>query len=66
MASLTNAGNNGSATGDDATAISITIPLPIGMAFEGNARCEFSDRNLHSMMPLDPTHVRLKLCHACD
>jgi hypothetical protein len=24
------------------------------------------DRNLHSRMPLDPTHVRLKLLHACD
>jgi hypothetical protein len=23
-------------------------------------RCSFSDRNLHSRMPLDPTHVRLK------
>jgi hypothetical protein len=23
-------------------------------------------RNLHSRMPLDPTHVRLKLFHACD
>jgi hypothetical protein len=23
-------------------------------------RCAFSDRNLHSRMPLDPTHVRLK------
>jgi peroxin-6 len=23
------------------------------------ARCSFSDRNLHSRMPLDPTHVRL-------
>jgi aconitase B len=26
----------------------------------------FSDRNLHSRMPLDATHVRLKLLHACD
>jgi hypothetical protein len=25
-----------------------------------SARCAFSDRNLHSRMPLDPTHVRLK------
>jgi hypothetical protein len=24
------------------------------------------DRNLHSRMPLVPTHVRLKLFHACD
>jgi hypothetical protein len=23
-------------------------------------RCAFSGRNLHSRMPLDPTHVRLK------
>jgi tetratricopeptide (TPR) repeat protein len=30
------------------------------------ARCAFSDRNLHSRMPLDPMHVRLKLVHACD
>jgi hypothetical protein len=29
-------------------------------------RCAFSDRNLHSRMPLDPTHARLKLLHACD
>jgi hypothetical protein len=26
----------------------------------GNARCTPFDRNLHSSMPLDPTHVRLK------
>jgi hypothetical protein len=32
----------------------------------GKARCAFSDRNLHSRMPSDPTHVHLKLCHACD
>jgi Tat protein secretion system quality control protein TatD with DNase activity len=25
-----------------------------------DARCAFSDRNLHSRIPLDPTHVRLK------
>jgi hypothetical protein len=31
-----------------------------------SVRCAFSDRNLHSRMPLDPTHVRLKLLHACD
>jgi hypothetical protein len=30
------------------------------------ARCAFADRKLHSRMPLDPTHVRLKLLHACD
>jgi hypothetical protein len=29
-------------------------------------RCSFSDRSLHSRMPLDRTHVRLKLEHACD
>jgi len=29
-------------------------------------RCAFSDRIFHSRMPLDPTHVRLKLFHACD
>jgi hypothetical protein len=32
----------------------------------GCVRCAFSGRNLHSRMPLDPTHVRLKLLHACD
>jgi hypothetical protein len=32
----------------------------------GFVRCAFSDRNLHSRMPLDPTHVRLKLLPACD
>jgi hypothetical protein len=31
---------------------------PDSLLFE--ARCAFSDRNLHSRMPLDPTHVRLK------
>jgi hypothetical protein len=30
------------------------------------ARCAFSDRNSHSRMSLDPTHVRLKRFHACD
>jgi hypothetical protein len=29
------------------------------------ARCAFSDKTLHSRMPLDPTHVRLTLLHAC-
>jgi hypothetical protein len=30
-------------------------------------RCAFSDRILHSRMPLDPTPLlRLKLCHGCD
>jgi hypothetical protein len=29
------------------------------------ARCAFSDRNLHSRMPLDPTHVRLKRTCVC-
>jgi hypothetical protein len=30
------------------------------------ARCALSDRNLHPRMPLDPTHVCLKLLHACN
>jgi hypothetical protein len=30
------------------------------------ARCAFFGRNLQSRLPLDPTHVRLKLFHACD
>jgi hypothetical protein len=33
---------------------------------ESCVRCAFLDRSLHSRMPLDPTHVRLKLLHACD
>jgi hypothetical protein len=33
---------------------------------QGKVRCAFFGRNLHSRMPLDPTHVRLKLLHACD
>jgi Xaa-Pro dipeptidase len=31
-----------------------------------NVRCAFFDRILHSRMSLDPTHVRLKIYHACD
>jgi hypothetical protein len=30
------------------------------------AWCPFCGRNLHSRMPLDPTHVPLKLLQACD
>jgi hypothetical protein len=29
-------------------------------------RCAFSDRILHLGMPLDPTHIRLKIYHASD
>jgi hypothetical protein len=32
----------------------------------GCVRCSFFVRILHTRMPLDPTHVRLKLIHACD
>jgi hypothetical protein len=28
--------------------------------FNGNARCAFSDRNLHSRVPTDPAHVRFR------
>jgi hypothetical protein len=36
-------------------------PLPdFGATTWANVRCAFSDRNLHSRMPLDPTPVRLK------
>jgi hypothetical protein len=31
-----------------------------GKADSGGVRCAFFDRNLHSRMPLDPTHVRFK------
>jgi hypothetical protein len=30
------------------------------IAFVAMVRCAFSDRILHSRMPLDPTHVRWK------
>jgi hypothetical protein len=42
----------------DGTELVALCPHPV--------RCAFSDRNLHSRMPLDPTHVHLKLLHACD
>jgi uncharacterized membrane protein YccF (DUF307 family) len=33
----------------------------------GLVRCAFSDKELHSRMPLEPTPLlRLKRCHACD
>jgi hypothetical protein len=32
----------------------------------GLVRCAFSDRMLHLRMPLDPTHVHMKLLHTCD
>jgi hypothetical protein len=34
-------------------------------ALDGTVRCAFSDRNLHSMMPLVPAPAPLKLVHAC-
>jgi hypothetical protein len=34
--------------------------------FQAKVRCAFFDRNPHSMMPLVPTPVRLKLLHACE
>jgi hypothetical protein len=37
-----------------------------GSYAEWVVRCAFTDRKLHSRMPLDPTHVRLKVLHACD
>jgi hypothetical protein len=46
--------------------------VPEGMATSSlkpvltGVRCAFLDRTLHSRMPLDPTHVCLKLEHACD
>jgi dynein heavy chain len=36
-----------------------TRKLPKAL-YSWDARCAFSDRNLHSRMPSDPTHVRLK------
>jgi uncharacterized repeat protein (TIGR01451 family) len=53
--------------------LNVSALLPAGLGFVnaslfsigsqitvGSVRCAFSDRNLHSRMPLDPTHVRLK------
>jgi hypothetical protein len=43
-------------------------PIKSGGGAQGGnmyARCAFSDRDLLSRMPLDLTHVRLKLLHAC-
>jgi hypothetical protein len=37
-----------------------SVGAAAGFAFEVQARCAFFGRNLHSRMPLDPTHVRLK------
>jgi hypothetical protein len=37
----------------------IIFDAVVAGAIRDNARCAFSDRNLHSRMPLDPTHVRL-------
>jgi hypothetical protein len=38
----------------------------MGPSEKTRVRYAFSDRKSHSRMPLDPTHVRLKLEHACD
>jgi hypothetical protein len=43
-----------------------TFSVDANDAFVINVRCSFFDRILHSRMPLDPMHVRLKLLHACD
>jgi hypothetical protein len=60
---------------DDVTALNVPWPfgpLPVAFtklvrqAYAACVRCAFSDTGLHSRMPLDPTHVRLKLMHACD
>jgi hypothetical protein len=57
---------------DDHDGISSTarlLPLKTSLPqhkVEFLVRCAFSDIILHSMMPLDPTHVRLWLLHACD
>jgi hypothetical protein len=43
--------------------------VPPGFTDDGGRMvrwCAFSDIILHSRMPLDPTHVRLKLLHACN
>jgi hypothetical protein len=38
----------------------------VGPSFWPWVRCALPGRILHSRMPLDPTHARLKLLHACD
>jgi hypothetical protein len=42
------------------------LELAFKYAGISDARCAFSDRNLHSMMRLVPTPARLKLLQACD
>jgi hypothetical protein len=44
----------------------MSSPLILSFDLRVDVRCAFSDRNLHSRMPLDPTPARLKLEHACD
>jgi hypothetical protein len=60
---------------NDATAsivVPVTVEGTLGPSvivngdFETVVRCTFSNRNLHSRMPVVPSSVRLKLLHACD
>jgi hypothetical protein len=54
-----NAASDTAATANQLKLIATTAAKPAA-SFTADVRCAFSDRNLHSRMPLDPTHVRLK------
>jgi hypothetical protein len=74
-----NAGGEGGVDLDSNNALLYAIPMEaedgtIDTGAAGNvfvaalstARCAFSDRNLHSRMPLIPMLARLKILHECD
>jgi hypothetical protein len=50
----------------DVNAANYVQTLKVPLVVMNKVRCAFSDRIVHLRMPLDPTHVRLKRCHACD
>jgi hypothetical protein len=52
--------NYGLHDGQDSNSTYLTAIESIADQMIITARCAFSDRHLHSRMPLDPTHVRLK------
>jgi hypothetical protein len=63
-ASLTTLSTTDTATATDA--ITTKRQRQRNRRVEENVRCLFSDRDLHSRMPLVSTSARFKLLHACD
>jgi hypothetical protein len=52
---------SGASSADGAVSLNSTVVVNYdGFVDVTLVRCAFSDRNLHSRMPLDPMHVRLK------